>query len=71
MSDDYSWVNELYAALEAIAELDGKTLLNDPGYAREVQLAYSEGAALAFSQAAEIAQTVLRAHRPPRPDLAI
>jgi hypothetical protein len=64
MSDNYEWVNELYAALEAIAELDGKTLLNDPGYSRDVKLAYSQGAALAFSQAAEIAKSVLREHRP-------
>lgn len=63
--DKYEWVNELYAALESIAELDGKTLLNDPGYAAEVQYAYSQGAAHAFAEAASIAKSVLLAHRPP------
>jgi hypothetical protein len=50
---------DLYAALESIAEMDGKTLINDPGYSQDVKQAYSLGAALAFAQAAAIAKTCL------------
>lgn len=49
------------AALELVADMDGKTLIYDPAEDRAVRAAYSLGAARAFVDAAHIAKAALRA----------
>jgi len=49
----------MLAALELIAEMDGKTLIYDPAEERAVRIAYSLGAARAFAEAASYAKAAL------------
>jgi hypothetical protein len=54
-----AYSQDAIAALEVIAEMDGKCLIYDPAEEPAVRAAYSLGSARAFAQAASVAKTVL------------